>query len=131
MESFYPIISITPLLLGVVLTQVLKLNLKGFLGVYLMLVALNVAIPYFYLESSFVAPLVIGAIGAVVMVLLTGIFGTQIRTSDYALAGVGVGLFPWLLSIEQSLVYAVVFIGFAFLVALKPKFKNPLRRMKR
>lgn len=128
MYDFSLALALVPLLVGVVLTQALRLNLKGFLGVYLLLVAGNVALSYLYFENGFIAPLVIAAVGFLVMMVLTGIFGTRIRTSDYALAGVGIGLFPWTIGVVPSVTYAVLFTGFAIIIALKPKFKNPLRR---
>lgn len=121
-------IMLIPLLIGVVLSQALRLNLRGFLGIYLILVAGNMALSYLQLGAGYIAPLIIGAIGLVVTVTLTGFFGNRIRISDYALASFGIGLFPWNVGLLASIIYAIVFIGFAILIALKPKFKNPLRR---
>lgn len=131
MHDYSLAIGIIPLLVGVVLSQALRLNLKGFLGVYLLLVASNVAVSYLVLNAGWLAPLVIGAIGFVVIILMTGLFGTRVRTSDHVLAGIGVGLFPWTNEVTSSIVYAVIFTGFAILIALRPKFKNPLRRNRR
>lgn len=128
MHDYSLAIALIPLFIGVVLTQVLRLNLKGFLGVYLMMVASNVAFTYLFLENGFIAPLIIAAAGFIAMLLLTGIFGNRMRTTDYALVGFGIGLFPWTIGLLPAIAYAVVFAGFAILIALRPKFRNPLRR---
>lgn len=128
MQGFTMAIVLAPLLIGVILSQALRLNLRGFIGVYLMLVAGNVALSYLQLKTGLIAPLVIGAIGLVVMVVMTGLFGTKIRISDYALTGIGIGLFPWSLGVLQSVTYAVIFAIFATLIALKPKIKSPFKR---
>jgi hypothetical protein len=121
-------IAIAPLLVGVFLTQLLRINLKGFVGVYLLLVAANVALSYLQLGGGFIAPLIIGVVGFAVLIVLTGIFGTRLRISDQALVAMGVGLFPWTLGLAPSITYGIIFAGLAIVIALRPKFHNPLRR---
>jgi hypothetical protein len=122
-------IAVLPLFLGVISTQFLRIPLRGFVGLYLLLVAANVAVTYIYLAGGIIAPLLIGALGFLVMMVVAGAFGTRVRTSDLALAAMTFGLFPWnIVGLIPSIVYLVVAAGLVLLVALRPKFNNPFQR---
>jgi len=127
------LIVVLPLLVGVISTQFLRIPLRGFVGFYLLLVAANLAVTYVYLAGSIIAPLVIGLLGLLVMIVVAGAFGTRVRTSDLALAAMTVGLFPWTVAgLIPSIVYLVIAAGIVLLVALRPKFTNPFQnRLKR
>lgn len=118
-----------PLLVGIILTQALKATMKTYFGVYFLLVAANVALTYTVLDGGVLAPLVTGVIGALVMLVGIGIFGTRVRHADFGFAGFGVGLFPWVaVGLVPSISYIIILGGFVVLVALRPKLKNPFRR---
>jgi len=123
------LLMLVPLLVGIILTQALKATMKTFFGVYFLLVAANVALTYTVLGGGILAPLIIGVIGALVMIVGIGIFGTKVRHADFGFAGFGVGLFPWVaVGFLPSISYSIILAGFVVLVALRPKMKNPFRR---
>jgi len=122
------IILLSPLFLGFILSQFLRMNLKGLQGIYFLLAAGNVVLSYFIL-GEWLAPLVIAAAGFVVLVVTAGFLGERVRPSDYMFFEVGVGLFPWMhWGFIVAIAFAVVLVMFAVLVALRPKFKNPFQR---
>lgn len=119
------LILLAPLFLGIVLSQVLRLNLRALQAVYLFLVAGNVVLSYFLLDSWLPAVVAAG-VGLLLVVILAGVFGQRVRPGDYGFAQMGVGLFPWLQwGFTAALIYGIILIMFAVLVALRPKFKNP------
>lgn len=129
MDSFtLNLLLLAPLVLGVLLSQLLRLTLKALQGVYLFLAAGNVVLSYF-LIGEWLPAVVAAAAGFVVVLILAGIFGTKVRPSDYSFAQMGVGLFPWThFDFSATLIYGVFLVMFAVLVALRPKFRNPLKR---
>lgn len=122
------VILLSPLFLGLILSQFLRLNLKMLQGMYLILVAGNVLLSYF-LTNQWLPAVIIGVAGFLVLLVATGVLGERVRPSDYSFMEIGAGLFPWALwGFSASMIYGVVLVLFAVLIALRPKFKNPLRR---
>lgn len=128
MEFLEYLLMLSPLFAGVVLSQILKLKLKEFQALYAVLLAAAVAISYFVFGTGYITPLIIGAVGFIVMFILVAFFGKRIKTSTYFLTQAGVGFFPWTMSLTGAIIYAVILALFATLLALKPKFKSPFRR---
>lgn len=123
------VVLLAPLFLGIILSQFLRLPLKGLSAVYLLLSAGNVLLWYFLLGGQWLPPVITAAAGFLVTVVLIGFLGQRVRAADYALAMAGIGLFPWTLwGFMAGIVYAIVLVLFAVLIALRPKFKNPLKR---
>jgi len=126
------LILLAPMVVGMLLSQLLRLNLKALQGIYLLLAAANVLVWYFFLDGRWVEPIIFAAVGGVALLIATGIFGTRVRPSDYTFLQIGVGLFPWTLwGFSASIIYGVLLIIFGTVIALRPKFKNPLRRSTR
>lgn len=122
------LILLAPLLLGFIASQALRLPLKALTGVYVLLAVGNVILTYF-LTGTWVAPVVIALVGLVVTVIATGFFFEKLTPSDFALIMAGVGLFPWVQwDFLLGIAYAVVLGILVVIVALRPKFKNPLKR---
>lgn len=119
---------LAPLILGLLLSQLVPLNLRGLQGVYLLLVVGATVVAYF-LTGEWLPALIAAAAGFIVVLILAGIFGERIRAADYGFAQFGVGLFPWTYwDFTASLIYAILLVMFGVLVALRPKFKNPFVR---
>lgn len=124
----FNVVLLSPLFLGFILSQFLRLNLRMLQGVYLLLAAGNIALSYFLLQD-WITPAIIAAIGFITLVIAAGLLGGKVRPSDYVFMQVGVGLFPWVhWGLLPAIAYGVSLAGFATLVALRPKFKNPLKR---
>lgn len=118
-------ILLSPLIFGLILSQFLRMPLKGLQGIYLFLAVANVLVSYFML-GDWLTPVIIAGIGFIVMLIAAGLFGQLVRPGDYMFFQVGVGLFPWLLwGLTAGIIYGIIVILFAVLVALRPKFKNP------
>jgi len=122
------LILLSPLLLGFIASQALRLPLKALTGVYLLLAAGNVILTYF-LTGAWLAPAIIAAVGLLATVIATGFFFEKLTPSDFSLIMSGVGLFPWAhWDFLLAIAYAVVLGILVIVVALRPKFKNPLKR---
>lgn len=120
---------VTPLIVGALFSQIVPIKLRPFLGVYLILTAAQVLISYLVLNLGVLAPVISSVVGVVVMLVLTGFFGDRLRASDYALAGVGMGLFPWVsVGFPGFVIYAICFTGLVTINALRPRIKSPFRR---
>ncbi len=123
------VILLAPLLVGMLLSQLLKLNLKNLQGIYLLLAAANSLVWYFFLDGRWLEPLIFAGAGLVGLILATAVLGNRVRPSDYTFLQVGIGMFPWTLwGFTTSIAYAVLLVLFAIVIALRPKFKNPLRK---
>ena len=122
------LVLLAPLFVGFVYSQFVRLPLKGLTAIYLLLGVGNVLLTYF-LVGGWLAPLISAAAGLLVGVLATGFFFEKLTPSDFALIMAGVGLFPWAQwDFLVSIAYAVILAIIVVVVALKPKFKNPLKK---
>jgi hypothetical protein len=130
MDSFQlTLILLAPLVVGILLSQLLKMPLKGLTGVYLLLVIVNVFLWFFLLDGDVLTPILMGVAGLLAGVVATGFLYKRLNPGDFVLVMAGVGLFPWTLwGLMASLAYGVILVIFAVLIALKPKFKNPFVR---
>lgn len=122
------LILLTPLFAGLLMSQIVRMPLRGLTGLYLLTVVANVLVWAFML-GEWLPPVIIGAVGLLVGVILAGFLFKKVAASDFVLFMAGVGLFPWTLwGFTASFIYAIVLVIFAVLIALRPKFKNPLKR---
>lgn len=130
MDNFQlTLILLAPLVLGLFLSQLLKMPLKGLTGVYLLLVIANIFVWFLLLNGDWITPLITGAAGLLGGVIATGFLYKRLRPGDFVLIMVGIGLFPWTLwGFSAAIVYGIILAIFAALIALKPKFKNPFVR---
>lgn len=130
MDNFQlTLILLAPLVIGLLLSQLLKMHLKGLTGIYFLLVIVNTFIWFFLFEGNLLPPLITGLAGFIGGVIATGFLYKRLTASDFVLIMVGIGLFPWTLwGFTAAIAYAVVLAIFAALIALKPKFKNPFVR---
>lgn len=106
------------LIIGLILARFLNLNLRIYQGVYLFLGAANVLI-YYFKDENIIFPLIALAIGEIVMVLFLGIIGNKLSSKNYAAILFAVGLFPWGINLNSSILYAVLLvvltIGYSYL----------------
>ncbi len=115
-----------PLFVGLIVSQIVRFDLKAFQGLYLLLAAANILVWYFMLDGRWLEPVIFAAIGFVTLLVATGIFGTKVRAADYVFAQIGIGMYPWtLFGFSGAVIYVVLLGIFVTLVALRPKFKNP------
>ena len=122
------LVLLIPLFVGFLGSQVLKMPLKGLTGIYLLLSVANVILSYF-LIGDWLTPLIIAAVGLLIGVVATGFFFEKLSPSDFAMIMAGVGMFPWARwDLMIAIGYAVVLAILIVIVALKPKFKNPLKK---
>lgn len=133
MDNFQlTLILLAPLVLGIFLSQLLKMPLRGLSGIYILLVIVNIFIWFLFLDGDWITPLVTGAVGFLAGVIGTGLLYKRLTPGDFVLIMAGIGLFPWTLwGITASIAYGVILAIFATIIALKPKFKSPfVRRFK-
>lgn len=130
MDNFQlTLILLAPLILGLFLSQLLKMPLKGLTGIYLLLVIANVFVWFLLRDGEWLTPLLIGAAGLLGGVIATGFLYKRLNPGDFALIMAGIGLFPWTLwGFAAAIAYGVILAIFAALIALKPKLKNPFVR---
>jgi hypothetical protein len=105
------------LLIGLIVIRAKSITLRSFQAVYLLLGAANVAICYSS-GVDILRPVVALAVGIVLTLLATGVFGRSDTSSHYEALLVGVGLFPWYLGVRTSLTYAFLAILFCVIVKL-------------
>lgn len=107
LENLYTILILgSCLIIGLIVTNVLKLNLRVFQGVYFFLGAVFILVNYFFDFS--IIPVIIGlVVGEVIMILTLGILGSKLSPKNYASILFAIGLFPWYLGINISIFYIV------------------------
>lgn len=99
------------LILSLLLIKIAKLSLGKFVGLYFVMVVLNILVhelinPGDYLIST----IVIGLIGFIITLILSGFVGGSMNSSNYSSIMVFVGLTPWYLGIAASVTFSVVAI---------------------
>jgi hypothetical protein len=105
------------LLIGLIVIRAKSITLRSFQAVYLLLGAANVALCY-VAGVDILFPIIALAVGLLLTLLATGMFGRSDTSSHYETLLVGVGLFPWYLSWRASLVYIVAAIVFCVYLKL-------------
>lgn len=130
MDNFQlTLILLAPLVVGLLLSQLLKMPLRGLTGIYLLLVIANVFLWFVLLDGDWVTPLITGVAGFIGGVIATGLLYKRLNPGDFTLIMAGIGLFPWTLwGFAAAIAYGVILVIFAALIALKPKLKNPFVR---
>lgn len=98
------------LLIALLTILYIPIDLAKFTGLYVLLVALKTILCIADGDTSKVWPIVIiGGVGLVFVLILTGIFGGNMGAANYQGLMATVGLFPWYLGLGTSIIY-VAFI---------------------
>lgn len=105
------------LLVALMAIRFKAITLRSFQAIYLLLGAANIAICY-YNGVDILKPIIALAAGIILTFIAAGLFGRSETSSHYETLLVGVGLFPWYLGFQTSLVYAGVAIIFCGLLKL-------------
>lgn len=98
-------------ILTMLLVKIAKLSLGKFTGLYAVMVAVNVVVhEIVYPGEYLVSTIVIGAVGLVFTVILSGLIGTGMNSSNYSSIMAFVGLTPWYLGWKASVLIFVTVI---------------------
>lgn len=99
------------LILSLLLVKIAKLSLGKFTGLYFVMVALNVLIhELIYPGDYLIFTIIIGLIGFIITLILSGFIGDSMNSSNYSSIMVFVGLSPWYLGVAASVTFSVVTI---------------------
>lgn len=97
------------LVLGLLFVRLVKLDLIKYTGLYAILVAIKAVLGSLLIEGfdtkDIITIAAIGVIGAVFVVVMSGVLGERLNTDSYASLMFGMGLFPWYLGLATSLAY--------------------------
>jgi hypothetical protein len=107
------------LLIGLIVIRAKSISLRSFQAVYLLIGAANVAFCYFVFPTvDILVPIAALAVGIIVTLIATGVFGRSDTSCHYETLLVAVGLFPWYLGWRASVVYVIAAIVFCTVVKL-------------
>lgn len=114
--------------LTLLLVKIAKLSLAKFTGLYVVMVAVNAIIHELVKPSEYLVPIIVAGIaGLLLTVVLAGLVGSAMNSSNYSSLMAFVGLVPWYLSWQFSvtvLVATIIVIALYSFVKQSRAFKS-------
>ena len=97
--------------LTLLLVKIAKLSLAKFTGLYVVMVAVNAIIHELVKPGEYVVPVIVaGVAGLLLTVVLAGLMGSTMNSSNYSSLMTFVGLVPWYLSVQLTVTILIATI---------------------